>query len=84
MHEVRLERAAEKDLRRLDDQTHDRVVKQIVALGKEPRPPSSKKLSGTTNDWRIRVGDYRVLYEIADSIRVVRVYRVRHRREVYR
>jgi mRNA interferase RelE/StbE len=84
MHEVQIERAAEKDLRRLDDQTHDRVVKQIVALGKEPRPPGSKKLSGTTNDWRIRVGDYRVLYEIADSIRVVRVYRVRHRREVYR
>lgn len=84
MHEVQIERAAEKDLRRLDDQTHDRVVKQIVALAKEPRPPGSKKLSGTTNDWRIRVGDYRVLYEIADSIRVVRVYRVRHRREVYR
>jgi mRNA interferase RelE/StbE len=84
MHEVRIERAAEKDLSRLDDKTHDRVVKQIVALGKEPRPSGSKKLSGTTNDWRIRVGDYRVLYEIADSIRVVRVYRVRHRREVYR
>lgn len=84
MHEVQIERAAEKDLRRLDDQTHDRVVKQIVALGKEPRPPGSKKLGGTTNDWRIRVGDYRVLYEIADSIRVVRVYRVRHRREAYR
>ncbi|WP_367875356.1 type II toxin-antitoxin system RelE/ParE family toxin [Luteolibacter sp. Populi] len=34
-------------------------------------------------DWRLRVGDYRILYEIADSIRVVRVYRVRHRRDVY-
>ena len=84
MHEVQIERAAEKDLRRLDDQTHDRVVKQIVALGKEPRPPGAKKLVGSANDWRIRVGDYRVLYEIADSIRVVRVYRVRHRREAYR
>jgi mRNA interferase RelE/StbE len=36
------------------------------------------------NDWRIRVGDYRVIYEIADAIRIVRVNRVRHRREVYR
>lgn len=84
MHEVQIERAAEKDLRRLDDQTHDRVVRQIAALGKEPRPTGAKKLSGKANDWRIRVGDYRVLYEIADAIRVVRVYRVRHRREVYR
>ena len=84
MHEVQIERAAEKDLRRLDSETHDRVVKHIVALGKEPRPPGSKKLRGTKNDWRIRVGDYRVLYEIADTILVVRVYRVRHRRDVYR
>jgi mRNA interferase RelE/StbE len=84
MHEVRIERAAEKDLRKLDDQTHDRVVRQIAGLAKEPRPAGSKKLSGSANDWRIRVGDYRVLYEITDAIRVVRVYRVRHRREVYR
>jgi len=40
--------------------------------------------AGTKHDWRIRIGDYRVIYEIADVIRVVRVYRVRHRREVYR
>jgi mRNA interferase RelE/StbE len=84
MHEVQIERTAERDLRRLDEQTHDRIVKQIVALGKEPRPTGSKKLSGSKNDWRIRVGDYRVLYEIADAIRVVRVYRVRHRRDVYK
>ncbi len=84
MHEVLIERAAEKDLRRLDSQMHDRIVKQIVGLGKEPRPSGSKKLSGSASDWRIRVGDYRVLYEIADAIRVVRVYRVRHRREAYR
>ena len=42
-----------------------------------------RKLAGSEHDWRIRVGDYRVVHEIADEIRVVRVNRVRHRREVY-
>ncbi len=46
--------------------------------------PACRKLAGGKNDWRVRVGDYRVVYEIADQIRVVRVNRVRHRREVYR
>lgn len=49
-----------------------------------PRPPACRKLTGTKNDWRIRVGDYRVVYEIADEIRIVRINRVRQRREFYR
>jgi mRNA interferase RelE/StbE len=53
-------------------------------LGNNPRPPGCRKLVGSKNDWRIRVGDYRVIYEIADAIRIVRVNRVRHHREVYR
>ena len=84
MFEVVLERAAEKDLRRLSDQIHDRIVEGIYTLATNPRPPGAKKLSGSTNNWRIRVGHYRVLYEIADNIRIVRVYRVRHRRDAYR
>ena len=84
MFEILLERAAEKDLRRLPDDVHDRVIKAIKPLSKEPRPSGAKKLAGGKNDWRIRVGDYRVLYEIADSIRIVRVYRIRHRRDVYK
>jgi mRNA interferase RelE/StbE len=43
-----------------------------------------RKLEGLRNSWRIRVGDYRIIYEIADEVRIVRVYRVRHRREAYR
>jgi mRNA interferase RelE/StbE len=82
--EVLLERSAAKDLRRLSSRVHDQVVDRIAALAKNPRPLGSRKLSGSENDWRIRVGDYRVIYEIVDKIRVVRVYRIRHRREVYR
>jgi mRNA interferase RelE/StbE len=84
MYRVFLERAAEKDLARLSSEVHDRVISAIRGLASDPRPPGCRKLAGSKHDWRIRVGDYRVVYEIADEIRIVRVNRVRHRREVYR
>ena len=84
MYRVFLERAAEKDLNRLSSEIHDRVITAIRGLASDPRPPGCRKLAGGKHDWRIRVGDYRVVYEIADEIRIVRVNRVRHRREVYR
>jgi mRNA interferase RelE/StbE len=84
MYRVLLEHTAERDLRRLSPDVHDRVIDAIKGLATNPRPPGCRKLVGSRNDWRIRVGDYRVLYEIADTIRIVRVNRVRHRREVYR
>ena len=83
-YRVLLERAAEKELSRLPKEMHDRIVPAIQSLAANPRPPGYRKLAGGKNDWRIRVGDYRVINEIADEIRVVRVNRVRHRREVYR
>ena len=84
MFEVLLERSAEKDLRRLPESIHDRIVRTINALSRNPRPPGCRKLSGGKDDRRIRIGDYRVIYEIADANQIVRINRVRHRREVYR
>jgi mRNA interferase RelE/StbE len=84
MYRILLERAAEKDLARLSTEIHDRVIAAIQVLATNPRPAGCRKLAGSKNDWRIRVGDYRVIYEIADAIRVVRINRVRHRGEVYR
>ena len=86
MYRVVVERSAEKDLRRLPLDVRFRVADTLHSLANDPRPVGSRKLAGTKHDWRIRVGAYRLIYEIADSdsIRVVRVYRVRHRREVYR
>ena len=84
MYRVLLERTAEKDLSRLPSEARDRVIAAIQALATNPRPSGCRKLEGSKNDSRIRVGDYRVVYEIADEIRVVRVNRVRHRREAYR
>jgi mRNA interferase RelE/StbE len=60
------------------------VIEAIRSLANDPRPPGCHKIAGTKNDWRIRVGDYRVVYEIADAVRIVRVHPVRQRRDVYR
>jgi mRNA interferase RelE/StbE len=65
----------------LSADVHDRVIDAIKGLPANPRPPGCRKFVGSQSDWRIRVG---VLYEIAETIRIVRVNRVRHRREVYR
>ena len=84
MYSLVIERAAEKDMQRLPEDVHGRVSETILQLKSNPRPHGSKKLVGMAGSWRIRVGDYRVLYDIADAIRIVRVYRVRHRKDVYR
>ena len=84
MYRVFLERAAERDLRRLPSRLHDRVIRAMQALAKNPRPAGCLKLTGSDHDWRIRVGEYRVVYEIDDTAHELRVNRVRHRREVYR
>ena len=64
--------------------TFHRIIPHIKALAENPRPSSCRKLTGSKNDWRIRIGDYRVLYEIDEKANAVRIMRVRHRREVYR
>ncbi len=84
MYEVFLERAAERDLKRLSASDFQRIISHIRDLAGNPRPSGCHKISGSKNDWRIRIGDYRVIYEIDDNAKAVRVMRVRHRREVYR
>jgi len=84
MYRVIVLRSAEKDLKRLSSEIRARVANALRSLAENPRPPGSRKLAGTDGDWRIRVGDYRIVYEIADEIRIVRINRVRHRSDVYR
>jgi mRNA interferase RelE/StbE len=84
MYRVFLERAAEKQLKQLSAKLHHRVIAAVQALAKNPRPSGCRQLTGTENDWRIRVGDYRIVYEIDDKAGEIRVNRIRHRREVYR
>ena len=76
--------SVKRDMRRLDAATARRVDAAILALADLARPPGCVKLSGTSGLWRIRVGDYRVVYEIRDKELIVLVVSVAHRREVYR
>jgi mRNA interferase RelE/StbE len=84
VYQVVIERRAERDLSALTSQVRDRINGAIAGLAKNPRPTGCRKLVGAKDDWRIRIGDYRVIYQIADSVRIVRINRVRHRLEVYR
>ena len=84
MYEVLIERTAERELKSLPTNLFDRIVTRIKALAVTPRPSGCHKLAGSKNAWRIRIGDYRVVYEIDDARQRVRIFRVRHRREVYR
>ncbi len=84
MYEVLIERAAEKDVKRLPPAVLRRIVQVIKSFSLVPRPPGCRKISGSENKWRVRVGDYRILYEIDDKNSTAKVMRVKHRREVYR
>jgi len=84
-YEILIKASAEKDMRRLPRDVRERVTSAILELREEPRPPGVLKLKGKSEEgWRIRVGDYRVVYQIDDTARQVTIYRVRHRRDVYR
>jgi len=83
-HEVRIVPAARRQLEQLPRQVLARVREAIRGLGMDPRPQGSRMLSEARKIWRIRAGDYRVLYEIRDRELVVLVIRVGHRRDVYR
>jgi mRNA interferase RelE/StbE len=82
-HTVQLTRSARKELEALPDEVQDRIVAAIEPLAERPRPPGCKKLKGAQNTYRIRVGEYRVIYEVDDKIAVVLVIRIRHRKDAY-
>ena len=84
VYEILLERNAERDLKKLPKKMFDRVVLCVKSLSQNPKPPGTRKIVGSTNDWRIRIGDYRVIYEIDEEVREVKIMRIRHRRESYR
>ena len=82
--ELRFTRSARKELERLTPRIARRVLERIEGLGNVPRPTGCRMLTGTSSLWRIRIGDYRILYEIKDEKRVVEVIAVRHRSDAYR
>ncbi len=76
-------RSARKELERFNAHIVNRIFPRIEALAKQPRPVGCRKLQGEKNLWRIRVGDYRVIYTIDDDEQRVDVVAVRHRSKAY-
>lgn len=82
-YKTSLSASARKDLDQLDHSLQIRIIKKLKALEANPRSQGAIKLSGSSS-WRVRVGDYRIIYEIQDSQLIVSVIKIGHRREIYR
>ena len=83
MYRIIIDRRAVKEIESLPNEVLQRVTDAIVHLKLAPRPNGVKKLVGEEG-WRIRIRDYRILYTIDDARKLITIYRVKHRREVYR
>lgn len=81
---VELSNRAKRDLATLSAELQTRIVKALRTLEANPRPLGIEKLKGEEHTYRLRVGDYRILYEVRDQVLLVLVVKIGHRREVYR
>jgi mRNA interferase RelE/StbE len=84
MYRIHFAGRAERAFRKLSPDVQRRLDPAILALADDPRPPGCLKLSGPDSLWRIRVGDYRIVYQIQDQMLLILVVNVGHRREIYR
>ena len=82
-YSLEMKRSAARELRQVPPKDRGRVVARIRALATDPRPPGAEKLSGQER-YRVRQGDYRILYEIEDDVLRIMVVKIGHRRDVYR
>ena len=82
-YSIRTGRSAERELRGIPKTDLARILRRILALAADPHPPGCMRLSGAEG-WRIRQGDWRVIYRVDDATRAVLIVKVGHRREVYR
>lgn len=83
-YRITLAPAAARQVRKLDPPNRRRIQAALELLADDPRPPAATRLVGGAGEWRVRTGDYRVVYEIHDDVLLVLVLAVGHRREVYR
>jgi mRNA interferase RelE/StbE len=83
-YQIEIKPSTSKELEKFPRQLIVRVVAAIKELANDPHPPGVKKLSGFDRTFRIRVGDYRVLYDIYENRLVIEIIRIRHRKDVYR
>lgn len=82
-YRIIIERTARKEIQKLNPADQNTIIQAIKKLAEEPRPIGCKKLKGRTA-WRVRAGDYRIIYEIQDNLLIVTIITVGHRRDVYK
>jgi mRNA interferase RelE/StbE len=82
-YQILLSRSAEKFLKELPRNIYLKISHDIEKLTDNPRPHGCKKLKGNREEWRIRIGDYRIIYNIDDDIVTIEVVRIGHRKDVY-
>ena len=83
-YRIEIRDSVRKEVAAFPRRDQHRVMAAIASLAQEPRPLGVRKLSGPFEAYRIRVGDYRVVYQIADKVLIVYIVRVAHRKDVYR
>ena len=83
-YDIRISRRAAKSLAAIERRDQQRIRAAIELLAETPRPPACVVMSGEDSVYRVRVGDYRIVYEVIDAVLVIHVVRIGHRREVYR
>lgn len=83
-YRVEITRSAARELENLGPRLGRRILGPIEGLASSPRPRQSRKLTGSENSYRLRVGQYRILYQVDDSNRLITVFAVGHRLEIYR
>jgi len=82
-HSVEFKNSARKSIAALPEDIKIRVISAVMSLADNPRPSGCKKVRSLDSAYRIRVGDYRIIYEVYDTALIVIVIRIAHRREVY-
>jgi mRNA interferase RelE/StbE len=84
VYRIRFKASAARQLEGLDGAVRTRIDRKIDELAENPRPPGAKKLKGSSELWRVRAGDHRVVYSIQDDVLLVLVVKIGHRRDIYR
>lgn len=83
-YKIEWRESAIKELRRLEKNTITRILEKTAALERDPLPVNCRKLQGSDHTYRIRIGDYRVVYTVENDVLVIEIVRVAHRKDVYR
>ena len=83
-YQIQIKRSAQKELEALPKREQRRIIRALEALSEKPRPSGVRKIVGAEDLYRLRVGDYRVVYQIKEQILTIWVIRIGHRRDIYR